>query len=422
MQTARRPPGGQWTILTGPLWILDQPQIAVDQRGNVTVLWGRYSGLFGSAQVQSTRWVAAPAAPSVESITSSSGNLTISFSPPSVSEPAFGTLDYEYSVDDGVTWAARTPASTQSPLSVNGLVNGKTYTLRLRAVNVAGAGVPSEPVTTLPGLAPPVSLSATSGVDNSVTFRWEVPAAGNFSPTGYLLEGGPTPGSAIASLLSNGPTTSLTVTVPNGVFYVRVRGVVGKTRSEASNEIQLVVNVPSPPSAPEGLLGLADGSELTLAWQNTLAGGTPTGIVLDVTGDQTVPIHLPPSTDRFSFSGVPTGTYTFSVRAVSEVGSSRASNAVTLTFPGTCSPPGMPTAFSASKSGSTIVVSWLPPAAGAAPTGYIVFVTGTFEDSFSTPGLALSGAAGPGTYSLSVAATNTCGTGAATATSTITIP
>jgi Fibronectin type III domain len=418
LQIARRPPGGQWTILTGPLWSLDQPQVAVDQRGNVTVLWGRFEG-FGSAQIQSTRWVAAPAAPSVESITSGSGNLTISFSPPSVSEPAFGTLNYEYSVDDGVTWTVRTPASSQSPLSVNGLVNGKTYTLRLRAVNVAGAGVPSEPDTTTPGLAPPVNLSAVS-VGNAVTFRWDAPAGG-VSPTGYLLEGGPTPGSAIASLPIGGPVTGLTITVPSGVFYLRVRAVVGKTRSEASNEIQLVVNVPSPPSAPEGLLGLADGSDLTLAWQNTLAGGIPTGIVLDVAGDRTDSIELP-LTDRFSFSGVPTGTYTFSVRAVNADGSSRASNAVTLTFPGTCSPPGMPTAFSASKSGSTIVVSWLPPAAGAAPTGYIVFVTGSFESSFSTPGLTLSGTAGPGMYLLSVAATNTCGTGAATATRTITIP
>ncbi len=82
-----------------------------------------------------------------------------------------------------------------------------------------------------------------------------------------------------------------------------------------------MVNVPSPPSAPEGLLGLADGSELTLAWQNTLAGGTPTGIVLDVAGDRTDSIELP-FTDRFSFSAVPTGTYTFSVRAVNAVGSS----------------------------------------------------------------------------------------------------
>ncbi len=302
---------------------------------------------------------------------------------------------------------------------MNGLVNGKTYTFRLRAVNVSGAGVPSEPAPTTPGLAPPVNLSAAS-VGNTVTLRWDAPTSG-VSLTGYLLEGGSTPGSAIASLPSSGTATSLTITVPSGVFYVRVRAVVGKTRSEASNEIQLEVNVPSPPSAPAGLLGLADGSELTLAWQNTLGGGTPTGFVLDVAGDRTDSIELP-LTDRFSFSGVPTGTYTFSVRAVNAVGRSSASNAVTLTFPGTCSPPGTPTAFLASKNGSTIVVSWLPPAAGAAPTGYIVFVTGTFEDSFSTPGLALSGAAGPGTYSLSVAATNTCGTGAATATRTITIP
>jgi len=70
-----------------------------------------------------------------------------------------------------------------------------------------------------------------------------------------------------------------------------------------------------------------------LVWRNTLGGGTPTGIVLDVSGATQVSIPLPLST-RFSFSGVPTGTYTFAVRAVNGFGSSGPSNAGNLVLPG----------------------------------------------------------------------------------------
>ncbi len=54
--------------------------------------------------------------------------------------------------------------------------------------------------------------------------------------------------------------------------------------------------------------------------------------------------------------GVPPGTYTFALRAFNASGQQQSSNAVTLTFPGTCSPPATPTNFSASNSGNTIVL------------------------------------------------------------------
>jgi len=119
---------------------------------------------------------------------------------------------------------------------------------------------------------------------------------------------------------------------------------------------------------------------------------------------------------------VPAGTYTVVVRAVNAMGSSGPSNDVTLTFPGTCSPPATPTSFLASRSGNAITVTWSPPSTGAAPTGYTVFVAGSYEGSISTTNLSLSGDAAPGTYFLSVAATNPCGTGAATPVQAVTVP
>jgi hypothetical protein len=318
----RRTAAGSWSPASGP-FAISSPHLAVDQVGNAMVVFNRFPA---SANVQSTRWLASPAAPTIVAVTPGNGALTVAFQAPAA-EPGFSNTNYEYSTDDGATWTTRAPASTGSPLTITGLAAGHTHAIRLRGVNHAGAGIAS-----------PSFIAATG-----------------------------------------------------------------------------------PPSAPTGLLGLADGSRVTLIWQNTFSGGAPTGIVLDVSGDTTGSIPLP-LTDRFASGGVPPGTYTVTARAVNSFGSSSPSNAVTLTFPGPCSPPSTPTNFTASKSGHTITVSWLPPSAGAAPAGYVVLVSGSFEGEIPTTALMLSGAAGPGTYSLSVAATNVCGTSGATPAQTITIP
>jgi predicted phage tail protein len=177
-----------------------------------------------------------------------------------------------------------------------------------------------------------------------------------------------------------------------------------------------------PPSAPEGLLGLVDGSSLSLAWRNTFTGGAASGIILEVAGTIATSLTLPPS-ETFTFAGVPPGTYTLSVRASNAFGTSTASNPVTLTFPNACS--GVPLApenVLVYKAGTRLSVYWNPAGGGPAPTGFVLLVTGTLTGNFATTGRTLSGAVGPGTYSLSVAATNACGQSAASAAQVVTVP
>jgi hypothetical protein len=102
---------------------------------------------------------------------------------------------------------------------------------------------------------------------------------------------------------------------------------------------------------------------------------------------------------------------------------SASSNSVTLTFPTPCSgAPATPAAFAATKSGNVVSVSWSLPGGGPAPTGYLVNVTGAFTGGFAVPGRSIAGAVGPGSYTLTVAATNPCGTSAASAAQTVTVP
>jgi YVTN family beta-propeller protein len=266
----------------------------------------------------------------------------------------------------------------------------------------------------------PTGLTVAAVTGNVVTLRWAPPLTGS-TPSGYLLEGGVSPGEVLAGIPTGSPSPYFTFTAPTGAFFVRLHAIGLGGRSPASNEIRLFVNT-SPPSAPADLLGLVNGSSLALAWRNTFDGGAPTSMVLDVTGSLTlsVPVGL---TDSFRFDGVPSGTYTFSVRGINAGGPGASSNAVTLTFPGACSgPPQSPANFGAYREGRTVFVLWDPPSAGAAPTGYVVAVTGAFTGSVPTAGRLLSGTVGPGTYVLTVAATNACGTGPASAARVITVP
>ena len=69
-----------------------------------------------------------------------------------------------------------------------------------------------------------------------------------------------------------------------------------------------------------------------------------------------------------------------------------------------------------------ISVSWAPALNGAAPTGFILIVTGTYSLDVPIAGRSISAPVGPGTYTLSVAATNPCGTSAPTAAQTVASP
>lgn len=268
---------------------------------------------------------------------------------------------------------------------------------------------------------PPTSLFAKLIAGSTVTLQWTPPTSGPV-PTGYILEGGLTPGGTIASI-PIGTSPVFTIAVPTGSFYLRLRTVAGAQISGASNEILVHVNVPVPPSAPAGLLGTASGNALALAWKNTYGGGAPTGLVLDVTGSLSASLPLALA-DQFTFPNVPPGQYTFRVRATNAAGTSPPSNAVTLAFPQACSgAPQPPVNVVAYAQGSTLFVSWEPAATGGAPTAFTLDVTGAVSATLPVGALrAVSGGVGPGSYTLRVSGQNACGTSALSAPVTVVVP
>jgi hypothetical protein len=275
--------------------------------------------------------------------------------------------------------------------------------------------VTSGPLTPLP----PTGLYTSAINGNTVTFRWTPPSGGS-TPTGYAIEGGINSGQVLASL-ATGPAPAFTVVAPTGAFYVRVHTLSGARKSAASNEIRVYVNVPVAPSTPANLLGLVNGSTMSLAWRNTFSGGAPTSVVLNVRGAVNATMPLPAG-DVLRFDSVPAGTYIVSVNATNGAGTSGASNAVTLTVPGTCAAPLAPANFLAWKTGNMISVAWDPAVSGPAPTAFVLRVRGAFTADFPTTLRALSGAVSPGSYTLSAYATNSCGNSPATTAQVVVVP
>jgi hypothetical protein len=344
-----------------------------------------------------------------------------------------GVLANDNSNGGGAMTALLSSATTNGSLSLNAN-GGFTYTpapgfsgsdsFTYRAVNSAGPGnVATVTIIVATSTTPlaPAGLHVSSIVGNLVTLRWTI-LSGGVAPTNFVLEGGLLPSQVLASLATGSTAPIFTFVAPTGSFYVRLHALSGAVRSDASNEIRIHVNVPVAPSAPADLTGLVNGSTVALAWKNTFGGGAPTSLILEVTGSiaASLPLAL---VESVAFSGVPAGTYTLSLRAANGGGSSGTSNPVTLTVPSACTgAPGTPESFLAYRVGSTLFALWDPSASGSAPTGYIVQVAGTFTGDFPTTGRSVSGAVAPGSYSLSVRATNVCGLSAPTAVQTVSIP
>jgi len=303
-----------------------------------------------------------------------------------------------------------------------GFVGTDTFTYRA-ATSLGGPGnvaTVSIAVAAITTPQPPSNFRIIGRSGADVTFAWTLPTRGP-APASLQLEGGFTPGSVIGAL-PLGVTPSVTVTLPTGSFYIRLRTLAAGQTSAASNEVLTHVNVPVVPSAPANLLGLTNGSALGLAWTPTFAGGASSGVTLEVSGALSVSLPLG-AVDNFSFPSVPPGTYTFTVRQTGTGGTSPASPPVTLTFPGGCSgAPQVPANFLAFNAGGILSLSWDAPLTGAAPTGYLLSVTGSFVGTlpmntrtFNTPGPA-------GTFNLAVIATNPCGASVPTATRTVSFP
>lgn len=266
----------------------------------------------------------------------------------------------------------------------------------------------------------PTALRVVAMRGTDVTFAWTLPTSGP-AVTGVLLEGGPSAGSAAAIHVTLPAAPAATVTLPAGSHYVRARVLTTGGASAPSNELGVHAGTQTAPSAPTGLLATVDGDTLHLAWTPTFDGGASTGAVFDVSGAAIGAFPMAVG-DTFSRAGVAAGTYTIAVRQANAAGASAASTPVTVTVPSACTgAPQTPADLVVWSLDGRVFAMWAPPAAGPAPSGYAVQVTGARSGSFPITGRVLDVPAPAGDYTLAVVAANACGASAPTAPQTVTV-
>jgi hypothetical protein len=107
-----------------------------------------------------------PSPPSGISATPTDGGATVSFTPGSANGSAI--TNYEYGTFNGFEWTftALSPADATSPISITGLTNGVSVTMRLRAVNANGSSQFSDTFTFTPVAADTDGDGVSDGADN----------------------------------------------------------------------------------------------------------------------------------------------------------------------------------------------------------------------------------------------------------------
>jgi outer membrane protein OmpA-like peptidoglycan-associated protein len=106
-----------------------------------------------------------PGTPTVVSLTPDSGKVTAAITP-------FGNeTNFEYSIDGGTTWVARSPASATSPWEITGLTNGTSYNFQFRSAFKTLRSDSTIGVSSTPSVSPAyLSALSTSQGTLSPTF------------------------------------------------------------------------------------------------------------------------------------------------------------------------------------------------------------------------------------------------------------
>ena len=255
-----------------------------------------------------------------------------------------------------------------------------TYYARVRAQNAYGQSADSpEAVATVtaskgkPG--PPKPRVSSSG--RTVSIDWDPPVSGD-PVTSYTLEVGSAPGLANLVVVPLGPTTTFaTAGVPDGTYWLRVRGTNDAGPGDASEDVGLVMSVAGGciglPLAPALQTPEASGGAVTLSWTAPAGSVAPTGYVLyagSAPGRSNLAAFDTGSTLTRWIGGAPPGVYYVRAAARSACGVGAVSNDVTLAVGRAA--PGAPGPLAGSVSAGLASLVWSAPVGGPAPTSYVI--------------------------------------------------
>ena len=289
----------------------------------------------------------------------------------------------------------------------------------------------------------PTGVSATAG-NGQATVSWTAPASSgssaitSYTVTPYIGSSAQTP----VTVSGSPPATSTTVTgLTNGTAYtftVSATNSVGAGPASAPSN-SVTPGAPQAPGAPTGVSATAGNGQATVSWTAPASSGSSAITSYTVTpyigSSAQTPVTVsgsPPATST-TVTGLTNGTaYTFTVSATNSVGAGPASAPSNSVTPSAPQAPGAPTGVSATAGNGSATVSWAAPSSngGSAITSYTV--TPYIGSSAQTPvtvsgsppatSTTVTGLTNGTAYTFTVSATNSVGTGAASAPSNSVTP
>ena len=269
-----------------------------------------------------------PMAPSAPSSSSASpGNQSATISVSAGSDGLSAITNYEYTLDNS-TWIAMSPAVTSGPLTLTGLTNGTTYSVRVRAINAVGTGVASSVMSVTPRTVPGTPTTVTGNADNGfANIDWVAPDDTGGAPiTGYRIESS-TDGTNWVTVVSNtnwSGTGASVWSLTNGTPYQFRVSAINAAGAGSPSAASASMTPRTVPGAPTGVTATAGNAQATVTWGVPGNGGDP---ITSYTATASPGGATCTSTGTScTISGLANGTaYTFTVRAANGAGSGPAS-------------------------------------------------------------------------------------------------
>jgi hypothetical protein len=357
-----------------------------------------------------------PAAPSNVTAVAGNAQATVSWTAPANDGGSAITGYTATSQPDGHIC---TSTGDVTSCTVTGLTNGTSYRFVVQAANAVGLLPNSPQSNAVIPLAPPQApgtVTATAG-NAQVVVGWHAPSAAvsNAQVTGYVVAGSPGGGCTAPSAATQCTVTGLT----NGTSYTFTVVATSASGPSPASEASPAVVPAGPPGQPTGVAATPGDAQAMVSWNAPANGGS----VITGYSVLSTPQNLTCTTTTATscaVAGLTNGTtYTFAVTAINGIGPgvpSSPSNAVTPAAPPT--KPAAPTSVTATAGNAQATVSWTAPAqdGGAAISSYTVTSTPEGKTcTTATTSCTVTGLTNGTQYRFTVTATNSVGTGPASA-------